>query len=142
MRRFLEQRGQGEASAKRKIAFATLGQVIPLYNLIDRSGNSIRDVRAVAASPEVDWVDVTSGSDPASACRLSPWSAPRRGGRTRGAALGSRVSSDFTRERFLHIRRRPLEYHFQYLKSADCPDGFDLIRMMISPAPFFSEAPR
>jgi hypothetical protein len=143
LRRFLEQRGQGEASAKRKIAFATLGQVIPLYNLIDRSGDSIRDVRAVAASPEVDWVNVTSGSDPASACRLSPLVGAEEG---EAVPVVPRWDPEFHRiltpERFLHIRRRPLEYHFQYLKSADCPDGFDLIRMMISPAPFFSEAPR
>jgi len=42
-------------------------RAIVLAGMAGRDGWS-----AFAASPEVDWVNVTSGSDPASACRLSP----------------------------------------------------------------------
>ena len=81
---------------------------------------------------------MTSGSDPASACRMGPLVG--------ADAQVTRWEPEFHRiltpQRFRHIRRRPLDFHFQYLKSADRPDGFDLVRMMCAPAPFFANAPR
>ncbi len=122
----------------RPIAFATLGNIIPFYTWIEPSRRTMREGEEVANSPFVEWIDVTSGSDPASACRMGPLFG--------SGAHVSRWEPEFHRiltpERFRHIRRRPLDFHFQYLKSADCADGFDLVRMMSSPAPFFAEAPR
>jgi predicted alpha/beta hydrolase family esterase len=126
------------APSRRRIAFATLGNIIPFYTWIEPDRRTMREGAAVAASPCVDWIDITSGSDPASACRLGPLV---------GAEVEApRWEPEFHRilapERFRHIRRRPLEFHFQYLKRSDMADGFDLIRMMCSPSPFFAEAPR
>ena len=137
--RWLE--GRGGHVQKQKIAFATLGEILPFYTLIEKDGQARRDVVEVAASDSIDWVDVTSGSDPASACRLSPLV-----GAEAGACKVPRWDPEFHRiltpDHYRHIRRRPLDFHFQYLKSADRAGGFDLIRMMCSPAPFFADAPR
>lgn len=123
---------------RRRIAFATLGNIIPFYTWIEPGRRMMREGEAVARSPFVEWIDVTSGSDPASACRMGPLVG--------ADALVPRWEPEFHRilrpERFRHIRRRPLDFHFQYLKAADCDDGFDLLRMMCSPRPFFSQAPR
>ncbi len=123
---------------RRRIAFATLGNIIPFYTWIEPGRRTMREGEQVAASPHVEWIDITSGSDPASACRMGP-------------LVGANVQVErwepefhriLTPERFRHIRRRPLDFHFQYLKRADSADGFDLVRMMCSPAPFFAESPR
>ena len=123
---------------RRRIAFATLGNIIPFYTWIEPGRRTMREGEEVARSPFVEWIDVTSGSDPASACRMGPLVGAN--------AEAPRWEPEFhrilTRERFRHIRRRPLDFHFQYLKSSDCDEGFDLVRMMCSPRPFFAEAPR
>ena len=123
---------------RRRIVFATLGNIIPFYTWIEPGRRAMREGEEVARSPFVEWIDVTSGSDPASACRMGPLVG--------AGALVPRWEPEFHRiltpERFRHIRRRPLDFHFQYLKSADRDDGFDLLRMMCSSRPFFAEAPR
>lgn len=123
---------------RRRIAFATLGNIIPFYTWIESDRRTMREGEEVARSPFVEWIDVTSGSDPASACRMGPLVGAQ--------AQAPRWEPEFhrilTSERFRRIRRRPLDFHFQYLKPSDCEDGFDFVRMMSSPRPFFSEAPR
>ena len=126
------------SATPRRIALATLGNIIPFYTWIEPGRAAMRAGEELAASPHVEWIDVTSGSDPASACRMGP-------------LVGSGVETRrwdpefhriLTPERFRYIRRRPLDFHFQYLKGADEPGGFDLPRLMASPAPFFAEAPK
>ncbi len=123
---------------KNRIAFVTLGNIIPFYTWIEPEARARRDGEAVARSPFVEWIDVTSGSDPASACRLGPLVGAQ--------AQVPRWEPEFHRilspERFRHIRRRPLDFHFQYLKSADREDGFDFVRMLGSPQPFFAGSPK
>jgi hypothetical protein len=142
LKRWLELRGPAAPSPKGKIAFATLGQIIPFSALIEPDRVSLREICEVAKSPYIDWVNVTSGSDPASACRHSPLA----GACVDATPLVPRWDPEFhrilTSEHFRQIRRRPVEFHFQYLKSPDHADGFDLIRLMASPAPFLAEAPR
>ncbi|MDE3177616.1 MAG: hypothetical protein KGM15_16065 [Pseudomonadota bacterium] len=128
----------GSTASPRPIVLATLGNIIPFYTWIEPGRAAMRAGEAVAASPAVEWIDVTSGSDPASACRMGPLV---------GAEVATRrwdpeFHRILTPERFRYIRRRPLDFHFQYLKGADAPDGFDLPRLMASPAPFFAEAPQ
>jgi pimeloyl-ACP methyl ester carboxylesterase len=123
---------------RRRIAFATLGNIIPFYTWIEPGRRTMREGEEVARSPFVEWIDVTSGSDPASACRMGPLF----GADAQVARWEPEFHRILTPERFRHIRRRPLDFHFQYLKRSDCDDGFDLVRMMCSPQPFFAEAPR
>ena len=134
---------RASAPEARKIAFATLGQIIPFYTWIEPGRGTLRAGREVAASPRVDWIDVTSGSDPASACRLGPLFGAEMIGASDGVF---RWDPEFHRiltpERFRHIRRHALDFHFQYLKGADHAGGFDLPRMLSSTEPFFAGAPR
>jgi hypothetical protein len=123
---------------RRRIAFATLGNIIPFYTWIETGRRAMREGESVARSPFVEWIDVTSGSDPASACRMGPLVG--------SDILVPRWEPEFHRfltpERFRYIRRRPLDFHFQYLKPADYEGGFDFVRMICSSRSFFAEAPR
>ncbi len=141
LRRLLTLR-ESESLVGTKIAFATLGQIIPFSALIESDGRLLRDVRAVAASPDVDWVNVTSGADPGSAGRLSPLTGVEGADVLAVPRWDPEFHRILTRERYVHIHRRPLKFHFQYLRSADRSDGFDLIRMMNAPNPFLANAPR
>jgi hypothetical protein len=123
---------------RRRIVLATLGNIIPFYTWLEPGRAALRQGELVAASPFVEWIDVTSGSDPASACRLGPLV----GAEIQAPRWEPEFHNILTPERFRYIRRRPLDFHFQYLKSAERGEGFDLIRMMCSPAPFFAGAPR
>ena len=123
---------------RRRIAFATLGNIIPFYTSDQVRPGAMQDGEEVARSPFIEWIDVTSGSDPASACRMGPLV----GADVQVARWEPEFHRILTPERFRYIRRRPLDFHFQYLKSADHASGFDLLRMMCSPRPFFAEAPR
>ncbi|HXT06772.1 MAG TPA: hypothetical protein VN715_07530 [Roseiarcus sp.] len=123
---------------RRRIVFATLGNIIPFYTWIEPGRRAMREGEAVARSPFVEWIDVTSGSDPASACRMGPLV----GADVQVTRWDPEFHRILTPERFRHIRRRPLDFHFQYLKPADRDDGFDLVRMLGSARPFFAEAPR
>ena len=123
---------------RRRIVFATLGNIIPFYTWIEPERSAMREGEEVARSHFIEWIDVTSGSDPASACRMGPLVG--------ADAQVRRWEPEFHRiltpERFRYIRRRPLDFHFQYLKPADCDDGFDFVRMICSSQPFFAGAPR
>jgi pimeloyl-ACP methyl ester carboxylesterase len=123
---------------RRVIALATLGNIIPFYTWIEPGRRTMREGEEVARSKSVDWIDVTSGSDPASACRMGPLV----GANVQVTRWEPEFHRILTPERFRHIRRRPLDFHFQYLRRSDRGDGFDLPRMMSSPAPFFAKAPR
>ena len=114
-----------------KIKFMTLGQSIPLYTLL-KSDQSFADaLSTVAQCRAIEWLDVTSGSDPASTCGLDPLA-----GVETGTTL-HRQSPDFhltlTPSHFREIRTRPLDFHFQYLKATDTPIGFDYMRMICAP---------
>lgn len=123
---------------RRRIVLATLGNIIPFYTWLEPGRKAMREGEAVATSTFVDWVDITSGSDPASACRMGPLV----GAKAQVLRWEPEFHNILSPERFRHIRRRPLDFHFQYLKSAERSEGFDLIRMMCQPTPFFAEAPR
>jgi hypothetical protein len=122
----------------RPILFATLGNIVPFYTWVEPGGRWLREGAQVAQSRHVDWIDITSGSDPASACRMGPLvgsdaSVPR---------WEPEFHNILTPERFRYIRRRPLDFHLQYLKPSDHAGGFDFIRMISSSEPFFAGAPR
>ncbi len=120
-----------------RLTFATLGNIVPFYTWVEPDGRWLREGARVARSPRIDWVDITSGSDPASACRMGPLVGTD--------AVVRRWEPEFhnilTPERFRYIRRRPLDFHFQYLRPADRPGGFDFIRMICSNQLFFAGAP-
>ncbi|NDW05166.1 hypothetical protein [Jiella pacifica] len=114
----------------------TLGHTVPLYTLLGGDEEFRRDLAEIATTDRLRLLDVTSGSDPGSSCRISL---------VEGIDLGERRSRVISREPDFHdilepetfrrIRMRPLEFHFQYLKPSERGHGFDYFELVTRPRP-------
>ncbi|MBP0614100.1 hypothetical protein [Jiella mangrovi] len=119
-----------------KIVLLTLGHTVPLYTLLGGDGGFRRDLADIATSERLLLLDVTSGSDPGSSCRIPL---------LEGVDLGRRSPRVISREPDFHdileaqtfrrIRLRPLEFHFQYLKPSERGHGFDYFELVTRPRP-------
>ncbi|MBO0905698.1 hypothetical protein [Jiella sonneratiae] len=129
----------GEARAAEnapRIVLLTLGHTVPLYTLLGGDAAFRRDLSALATSERVRLLDVTSGSDPGSSCRIPL---------IEGIDLSGRQSRVISREPDFHdilepetfrrIRMRPLDFHFQYLKPSERGHGFDYFELVTRPCP-------
>jgi hypothetical protein len=116
------------------LALLTLGQPISLWTLL--GGEAFRsDLKTLAAAAQVAWLDVTSPSDGASACRMSPLIDIEGAAPQRVMRRSPRFHAILEAARFKTIRRRPFDYHFQYLKASDTPRAFDFFRLTCGPEP-------
>ena len=124
------------ASGGPRIVLLTLGHTVPLYTLLGGDAQFRRDLADIAASERLLVLDVTSGSDPGSSCRIPL---------VEGIDLGDRPSRVISREPDFHdilepetfrrIRMRPLDFHFQYLKPSERGHGFDYFELVTRPRP-------
>ncbi|ORE98532.1 hypothetical protein [Aurantimonas sp. 22II-16-19i] len=125
-----------EARTGPRIVLLTLGHTVPLYTLLGGDAGFRRDLADIAASDRLLVLDVTSGSDPGSSCRIPL---------VEGVDFGDRSSRVISREPDFHdilepetfrrIRMRPLDFHFQYLKPSERGHGFDYFELVTRPRP-------
>ncbi len=122
------------------IALVTLGQCIPVPLLL-RDDTSLHHALAqLAGAPQISWLDATALSDPASSCGMDPMqtiSAPRRPDfpLSRPPAFHEILTPETHR----YIKRRPVEFHFQYLKASEREAGYDFFRLVLGPQPVFAK---
>ncbi|MEM1380251.1 MAG: hypothetical protein AAGH41_06470 [Pseudomonadota bacterium] len=111
-----------------------LGQSIPLYTAYGQDQRFAEDLVSVVSTPHLKVIDVTSGSDTGSTCRLDllhgtdpKEQAPRH--------IQERppFHQSLTPETFRKVRRNPRAYHFQYLQPAERPVGFDYLELITRP---------
>lgn len=116
-----------------RVALLTLGQPIGIFTALPEVDWFRDDLAVLAAARQIPWADVTSPSDPASACSIDIFHdiAAESAGRIRSASPRFHVS--LTPEAFRAIRRDPISFHFQYLRAADLPGGFDYFALTAGP---------
>ena len=68
-----QQLAKADANPRRPLKFVTLGQSLPLYTLQKSDDEFARVLVEIVSCADIDWLDVTSGSDPASTCGLNPY---------------------------------------------------------------------
>jgi hypothetical protein len=114
-----------------RLSFLTLGQPVAIFTVLPEVGAFRDDLKAVAAARQIPWLDVTSPSDPASACSLAPLrdvgDDPER-----VMQRSPRFHVYLTPENFRAIRRDPINFHFQYLRAPDLAGGFDYFAVITS----------
>ena len=44
-----------------------------------------------------------------------------------------RFHKRLTRDTYRSLKRRPLEFHFQYIKASEIPGGYDVFRLLVGP---------
>ena len=107
-----------------RVSLMTLGQPIPVYTALDGDPDFVADLQVLASATQIPWLDVTSPSDPASACALPVLEAVEAPAK-RLVQRSPRFHVFLEPERFRAIRRSPIDFHFQYLRAPDRPGGFD-----------------
>ena len=116
-----------------RVALLTLGQPIPIFTALPGAGYFRDDLGVLAQAARIPWVDVTSPSDPASACGLDIFHDVERPAAGRVRTGSPRFHVYLEPETFRAIRRDPIAFHFQYLRASDRPGGYDYFALTAGP---------
>jgi len=116
-----------------RLSLLTLGQPIAIFTVLPEVEAFRRELADVARATQIPWLDVTSPSDPASACHLDPLRDIEGAPKGRVIQRSPRFHVFLTPERFKVIRGDPITFHFQYLRAPDIAGGFDYFDMVSGP---------
>ena len=125
-----------------RVNLLTLGQLIPFYSLLTRDAGYRQEMQALADARFIGWLDFTSPADAGSAAMIHPLEGvttafePDRPVRRspRFHALMSKATYD-------GLRRRPLDYHFAYLRAMEVAGDYDFFRLTTGPDYLTAHAP-
>ena len=117
-----------------RVGLLTLGQLIPLYSLMTDDETYRADLKALTEADWIDWLDVTGPSDPGSICTAHPlfglgFEPPPE----RPVRRSPRFHAVLSPATYRSLRRRPLDFHFQYLMATELAGGYDYFRLTTGP---------
>lgn len=130
--------GQGQVA----VNLLTVGQSLNVYARLPGDPDFLDHLKRVGAATAVGWVDATSTTDPATACKVHPLQDVAPFDPARPVRKPPRFHQVLTPERFRAVRRDPNAFHFQYLRAVDLPGGYDWFRLVagVRPLPGRSRA--
>ena len=118
-----------------KLAFLSLGQVVPMLSFLPEAHRLRADLRLLAASGALTWVDVTAPGDGCAFALCDPVAVSGVAPEDKRWPLV--FSAQFTRslspERWKALRWRFFRLHFQYLCAFDRPRDYDYFRITAGP---------
>ena len=117
-----------------RVALLTLGQMIPIYSMTLKDPGFAADYQRLVEADQVEWLDIGTPTDPGTACGLHPLRGS--GAETRADRplhLSPRFHKLLERKRYDALRRRPLDFHFQYIKAADVRGEYDWFGIVAGP---------
>lgn len=118
-----------------RLAFLTLGQAIPMQSFLPEARALRRDLRFLAGSDALTWIDVSAPGDGCCYALCDPVSVS-------GAAPEDKrwplvLSAAFSRtlrpETWRKLKRRFFRLHFQYLCAFDNPGDYDYFQITAGP---------
>lgn len=130
--------GQGRT----KLSLVVVGQLCASYGLVGGDHSFASGRQRVAEARAVSVINVTSASDPASGCTLSPLLGVRGVEPDRVINRQPRFHKLLSPKRFAAIRRDPLAFHFQYMHATDVAGDYDWFDLICGPSPLSAPAPR
>ena len=118
-----------------KLAFLSLGQVVPMVSFLPRAQQLRSDLAFLSARDDITWIDVSAPGDGCCFALCDPVAV------TGVAPEGKRwplvVSAAFTQtlspERWKELRWRFFRLHFQYLCAFDRPNDYDYFQITAGP---------
>lgn len=129
----------GKTGTDGRLALLTLGHVVPMASFLPRAGRLRDDLRLLADSPGVFWVDVTAPGDAccfglcdpvAVSVAVSAGGPDRPGG---PLVLSAAFRQTLSPERQQALRGRWFRRHFQYLCAFDRPGAYDYFAITAGP---------
>ncbi len=119
---------------KARVNLLTLGQLIPFYSLQTRGPAFAEDMMRLVEARHVGWVDYTSPADPGSAANLHPLEGVMTDPpEDRPVRRSPRFHKLLTRATYRALKRRPLEFHFAYLKAMEARGDYDVFALTCGP---------
>ena len=117
-----------------RVNLLTLGQLLPFYSLITRDQAYRAEMQALAEARHIGWVDFTSPADAGSAATIHPLegASPDRWP-DRPARRSPRFHALVSKANYRALRKRPLDYHFAYLRAMDAAGDYDFFRLTTGP---------
>ncbi|WP_281856462.1 hypothetical protein [Litoreibacter halocynthiae] len=118
-----------------KLAFLSLGHVVPMVSFLPKADRLRRDLHFLAASEALTWVDVSAPGDGCAFALCDPVSVS--GVEPEGKKWPLVFSAAFTQslspERWTELRWRFFRLHFQYLCAFDRPKDYDYFQITAGP---------
>ena len=125
----------GAPQTRAKLAFLSLGQVVPMVSFLPRADRLRADLAFLSACEELTWVDVSAPGDGCAFALCDPVTvsgvAPpdKRWPLVFSAAFTQTLSP----ARWKELRWRFFRLHFQYLCAFDQPRDYDYFRITAGP---------
>ncbi|MEO5619708.1 MAG: hypothetical protein ABIQ85_02210 [Cypionkella sp.] len=125
----------GLPEAAGRLAFLSLGQVVPMVSFLPEARRLRGDLAYLSAQDRVPWVDVTAPGDGCAFALCDPVAVS--GVAPKGKRWPLVVSAAFTQTlspaRWAELRWRFFRLHFQYLCAFDRPGDYDYFQITAGP---------
>lgn len=118
-----------------RLAYLSLGQVVPMASFLPGARRLRADLRYLAARDELFWVDVTAPGDPCSFGLCDPVSVSgvEPADRKHPLILSAAFSQTLSQEQQKALRWRWFRLHFQYLCAFERPGNYDYFAITAGP---------
>lgn len=119
-----------------RLAFLTLGQVVPMVSFLPRADRLRADLHDLCQWDQITWVDVTAPGDGCAFALCDPVAvtgvAPEQGKRW-PLVFSAAFTRTLSPEKWNAIKRRFFRLHFQYLCAFDRPGDYDYFLITAGP---------
>jgi hypothetical protein len=119
-----------------KLAFLTLGQVVPMVSFLPKADLLRRDLNFLCQQSEITWIDVTAPGDGCTFALCDPVGvsgvAPQAG-QIWPLVFSAAFTQSLSPELYSSIRWRFFRLHFQYLCAFDRPQDYDYFQITSGP---------
>ncbi|WP_134680059.1 hypothetical protein [Paracoccus ravus] len=118
-----------------RLAFLSLGHVVPMASFLPRANRLRRDLRDLSDRDELTWIDVTAPGDACSfgLCDPVAVSGVAPAGRKHPLILSAAFSQTLSPEKRRALRFHWFRLHFQYLCAFDRPGDYDYFAITAGP---------
>lgn len=118
-----------------KLAFLSLGQVVPMVSFLRGAWRLRGDLAWLSACDDITWVDVTAPGDGCAFALCDPVSVSGVAPQCKRWPLvfSAQFTKSLSPERWAELRWRFFRLHFQYLCAFDRPLDYDYFRITAGP---------
>ncbi len=118
-----------------KLAFLSLGQVVPMVSFLPKADRLRRDLNYLSARDEITWIDVTAPGDGCAFALCDPVavSGVEPEGKKWPLVFSAAFTQTLSPERWKELRWKFFRLHFQYLCAFDRPKDYDYFQITAGP---------
>ncbi|WP_104490976.1 hypothetical protein [Paracoccus denitrificans] len=118
-----------------RLSYLSLGHVVPMASFLPRANRLRADLRDLAGSAKLDWIDVTAPGDACcfGLCDPVAVSGVEPPGRRHPLILSAAFTQTLSPEKRRKLRGRWFRLHFQYLCAFDRPGDYDYFAITAGP---------